>query len=130
MTDQKACPAPALDRTATTAQLNDSLRQNLIHPGHNRVVMTRSVQELIGDISLFRNYQARAELLRAICDYDAFGPDMNPHGERDFGRFEFCRAALYWKIDYYDRALEYGSSDPADPDVTTRVLTILLSSEY
>jgi len=102
MTDQKACPAPALDRTATTAQLNDSLRQNLIHPGHNRVVMTRGVQELIGDISLFRNFQARAELLRAICDYDAFGPDMNPHGERDFGRFEFCGAALYWKIDLYE----------------------------
>ena len=31
---------------------------------------------------------------------------------------------------YYDRALDFGSPDPADPDVTARVLTILLTSEY
>ncbi|MFZ2980823.1 MAG: DUF3768 domain-containing protein, partial [Sphingobium sp.] len=31
---------------------------------------------------------------------------------------------------YYDRALTYGSPDPTDPDVTTRVLTLLLTHEY
>ncbi len=30
----------------------------------------------------------------------------------------------FWKIEYYDRATEMGSPDPADPAVTTRVLTI------
>lgn len=130
MTDRQASPAPAPDHTAAIAHLNDSLRQNLTQPGHNRVVMTLGIRELIGDVSLFRNFHAQAELLRAIRDYDDFGPDVNPHGERDFGRFEFRGAALYWKIDYYDRALEFGSPDPADPDVTARVLTILLTSEY
>jgi hypothetical protein len=130
MSEDQAAPAPAPDRTQTIAQLNDALRQHLTQPGHNRVVMTIGVQDLIGDVSLFRNFHAQAELLRNIREFYAFGPDVDPHGERDFGRFEFRDAALYWKIDYYDRALEYGSLDPANPDVTTRVLTILLSSEY
>ncbi len=130
MPDHKAAPIQARDRIATIAQLNDTLRHNLTQPGHNRVVMTVGLQDLIGDISLFRNFHARAELLRAIRDHQDFGPDVDPHGERDFGRIAFRDAALYWKIDYYDRALEYGSSDPADPAVTTRVLTIMLTSEY
>lgn len=130
MSDHHAAPAPVPDRTAAIATLNDALRQNLTQPGSNRVVMTLGVQDLIGDVSLFRNFHAQAELLRSIRDYDAFGPDVDPHGERDFGRFEFRSAALYWKIDYYDRALEYGSPDPSDPALTTRVLTILLTSEY
>jgi len=130
MPEQNVSPAPASDRIATIAHLNDTLRQNLTQPGHNRVVMTIGIQELIGDVSLFRNFHAQAELLRTIRDHDDFGPDVNPHGERDFGRIEFRSAALYWKIDYFDRALEFGSPDPADPSLTTRVLTILLTSEY
>lgn len=55
---------------------------------------------------------------------------MNPHGERDFGRLEYRDAVLYRKIDYYDRNLEFGSSDPTNPDITTRVLTLLLTDEY
>jgi hypothetical protein len=31
---------------------------------------------------------------------------------------------------YYDRKTEFGSSDPADPAVTTRVLTIMRADEY
>src|SRR3546814_1441204 len=82
--------------------------------------MTAGVADLIGDTILFRGFQRRAELLRTVRDYDAFGPNVDPHGERDFGRFEFAGETLYWKIDYYDRALTYGSTDPTDPDVTTR----------
>jgi len=117
-------------RVATIARLNDALRQSIHSPGINQVVMTAGVADLIGDTSLFRGFQRRAELLRTVRDYDAFGPDVDPHGERDFGRFEFAGEPLYWKIDYYDRALTYGSPDPTDPDVTTRVLTLLLTHEY
>ncbi|MCP5386899.1 MAG: DUF3768 domain-containing protein [Novosphingobium sp.] len=31
---------------------------------------------------------------------------------------------------YYDPSLTYGSDDPADPAQTTRVLTVMLTSEY
>ena len=36
----------------------------------------------------------------------------------------------FFKIDYYDKNTEFGSPDPADPAVTTRVLTIMRADEY
>jgi len=39
-------------------------------------------------------------------------------------------SAAFRKIDYYDRATEAGSPDPADPAVTTRVLTLMRADEY
>jgi hypothetical protein len=62
--------------------------------------------------------------------FDAFTPDNDPHGERDFGAFEEGGERIFWKIDYYDRTLRAGSEDPSDPRQTVRVLTIILASEY
>jgi hypothetical protein len=59
--------------------------------------------------------------------FDAFTPDNDPYGEHDFGSFEHNGIRVFWKIDYYDRNLEYGSEDPSDPAQTTRVLTIMLA---
>lgn len=130
MPDTKASrPSQPVAKPTITA-LNDALRANITNPGHDRIVMTAGVAALIGDVSLFCCFHKRAELLRTVRDFDTFATDNDPHGEHDFGRFAFDGATLYWKIDYYDRALDYGSDDPADPEVTTRVLTILLADEY
>jgi Protein of unknown function (DUF3768) len=56
-----------------------------------------------------------------------FTADNDPHGEHDFGSFQAAGEAFFWKIDYYDRDLMFGSEDPADPDKTTRVLNIMPS---
>ena len=119
---------PVAERTI--AGLNDALRADITNPGHNRIVMTAGVATLIGDVSLFRCFHKRAELLRTVRDFDTFSADNDPHGEHDFGRVAFDDVTLFLKIDYYDRAMEYGSENPANPDVTTRVLTILLAEEY
>jgi hypothetical protein len=118
------------ERIARVAQLNDELRRSIHSSGRNQVVMTAGVAALIGDVALFRGFRRRAEIIRVVRDYDNFTPDNDPIGEHDFGRFEFEDAILYWKIDYYDLDLTYGSPDAANPDVTTRVRTILLAEEY
>ena len=46
------------------------------------------------------------------------------------GSFELCGRKFFWKIDYYDRAMEHGSENPTDPEQTTRVMTVMLASEY
>lgn len=59
-----------------------------------------------------------------------FSEDNDPHGERDFGAFEYNGQRIFWKIDYYARDLMHGSENPADPKQTVRVLTIMLAEEY
>ena len=54
----------------------------------------------------------------------------DPHGEHDFGSFEIAGQKFFWKLDYFDAEMKYGSEDPADPSKTTRVLTITFASEY
>ncbi len=63
-------------------------------------------------------------------DFEDFTADNDPYGEHDFGAFQLGGEKLFWKIDYYDLALEMGSPDPADPAVTRRILTIMLAEEY
>ena len=70
------------------------------------------------------------DLLKALASYDRFDPDNDPHGERDFGDLELFGSDLLWKIDYYDREMRYGSSDPANAAHATRVLTVMLACEY
>jgi hypothetical protein len=36
----------------------------------------------------------------------------------------------FFKVDCYDKTMEYGSEDPANPEVTTRVLTIGTAGDY
>jgi hypothetical protein len=44
--------------------------------------------------------------------------------------FEVKGRRYFFKVDYYDKSLEFGSEDPADPAQTTRVLTIGEASDY
>ena len=130
MAEQTSTPERRETDHRAIAQLNDHLRAHLTRPGHNRVVMTAGIAELIGDTSLFRGFHKRAELLRTVRDFERFDRDNDPHGHRDLGAFEFEGVRCLWKIDYYDRDLAFGSEDPADPLKTTRVLTILRADEW
>lgn len=111
------------------ARLNDWLREHITSPGNNRVVMTSGIATLIGDVTLFRGFRKRAELLRAVRDFDAFDRGIDPYGEHDMGAFEFEETPCLWKIDYYNLDLTAGSENPADPFETVRVLTIMCADE-
>lgn len=130
MADPHKDSSPRGSRADAIARLNDALRQNMAAPGHHRVMMTPGVADLIGDTSLFRGFRRRAELLRAIRDFDGFGRDADPYGECDFGSLPFEGATIFWKIDYYNLTLDGGAEDPANAQTTVRVLTIMLASEY
>ena len=70
------------------------------------------------------------------CDPWRFSPsatftkDNDPHGEHDFGSFEIEGETYFFKLDYYALDMDGGSEDPADPEKTTRVLTIMRADEY
>jgi hypothetical protein len=99
--------------------LNDAMRTTF---QGGRFVMTVGVQTLGNDVVTAAISQVRG--------FDRFTSDNDPHGEHDFGSFELCGTEFFFKIDYYDERMEYGSEDPSDPSRTTRVLTLMLASEY
>jgi len=82
----------------------------------------------LGVIALGRAKQLA--ILDAVAAFDGFDADNDPYGEGDFGALEVEGERLFFKIDYFDRGLTAHSPDPADPPITTRVLTIMLAEEY
>jgi hypothetical protein len=70
------------------------------------------------------------ETLRRVRDFDMFTRDNDPFDEHDMGVLDVAGERIMWKIDYYDLQRRFGSRDPADPAMTTRILTIMLASEY
>ena len=103
------------------AKLNDQSRTNW-GTKNTRVVITQGVQAF--------SEKEQSEVFERVRTFDDFSEDNDPHKERDFGNFTYAGQKLFWKVDYYNLELDGGSPDPADPDVTMRVLTILLASEY
>ena len=71
-----------------------------------------------------------AEIVSKVRLFNVFNEDNDPHGEHDFGIIQHQGQSVYFKIDYYDKEVLYGSEDPSDPEVTTRVMTIMFSYEY
>jgi hypothetical protein len=74
--------------------------------------------------------EAVARIVKTIAVYDDFCHANDPYGEHDFGSFEADGQRIFFKIDYYDKALNAHSPDPSDPSVTERVITIMLAEEY
>src|SRR2546421_8640111 len=99
--------------------LNDELRHNILA---GRAVMTPGIAAL--------GCEAVQRLVKTIATFDEFCTANDPHGEHDFGAFEFDGTPVMFKIDYYDRDLQFHSPDPADPAVTQRVISIMLATEY
>ena len=68
--------------------------------------------------------------LEAVAADETFTPDTDPHGDHGFGTVCVDGAAVSWRIDLFDLAFRFGSPRPDDPEVTTRVLTIMLPEDY
>ena len=128
--------ATAREQTARIARLNDLAR--------SAMGVACTAVATIGFRSLPPSDQSRVREL--IETFDAFDEENDPHGERDFGCIyqlgngrwtterprvpDDERERVFWKLDCYDRDFRFGSEDAANPAITRRVLTIMLSDEY
>lgn len=101
------------------ALLNDAFRSTF---RGGKVMVTSGVDELPDCV--------KAEALLRVANFSDFTADNDPHDEHDFGSFNLVGRKFFWKIDCYDQDMQYGSEDPSDPKRTTRVLTLMLASEY
>jgi len=106
-------------KTDCIRELNDAFRRTFVG---GAFMITQGVEAMPLD--------QRRSLLQKIRSFDAFNNGNDPHQEHDFGSIDEAGVRCFFKIDYYDRKTEFGSPDPADPTVTTRVMTIMLAEEY
>jgi hypothetical protein len=105
--------------TNKIAQLNDQFRRTF---SGGQVMTTASISEL--------DVISQAKIFKLVREFDNFTESNDPYGEHDFGTITLNNQKIFWKIDCYDKTMEFGSENPADPSVTTRVLTIMFASEY
>lgn len=107
------------EQAAQIAHLNDAFRTTLMG---GQVMLTAGIQAL----PELTHYA----MFKAVQTFNDFSTDNDPYGEHDFGAFDIDGQRFFWKIDYYDPTLTFGSENPADPLQTKRVLTIMLADEY
>ena len=99
--------------------LNDELRRT---GAGGKTYLTRNLIE--------KGAEFVAKATAAVRDFDDFTNDNDPWQEHDCATLDVDGETVMFKIDCYDLDMEHGSPDPADPRLTTRVLTIMLASDY
>ena len=100
-------------------ELNDTFRQSFVG---GQVMLTQGVAALTGE--------TRTALLAQVQTFDHFDSANDPYGEHDFGSIEVGGMKFFWKMDYFDLAMNQHSVDPANAEATVRVLTIMRADEY
>ncbi len=75
-----------------------------------------------------RKFLTKAKV--AVAHYDNFTREADFTNEHSFGKVEVDGQQVVFQIFYYDSSMRMESSDPSNPKITTRVLVIMLESEY
>ena len=99
--------------------LNDNLRKSFIG---GRVILTQGIN--------VKTPRDIARILAKVRNFNNFTKANDPYNEHDFGSFDYNGEKIYWKIDYYDKDYQFYSEDPSNQNITNRVLTVMLASEY
>lgn len=99
--------------------LNDHLR--CLHRG-GMVVISRGIAAM--------PRTAWADIIVAVAKFDGFNSDNDPYAEHDCASVDVDGLPVIFKIDYFDPSLLHHSDDPTDPNVTKRIMTIMLAEEY
>ena len=107
------------DHATKIRTLNDQFRRT---GRGGRIMLTQGIQAL--------GQKAVEEIIAKVRAFDQFNEGNDPYQEHDFGKVVHGTETVLFKIDYYDGAMEFGSPDPSDPAVTTRVMTVMTAEEY
>src|SRR5260370_41423017 len=105
--------------TARIRELNCAFRKT---SASGKMVMSANVAAL--------PEMVRASALIKVAEFTDFTLEDDPHGEHDFLSFEHCNRTFFWKCDCHNKEMDGGSEDPADPEKTTRVGTLMLAEDY
>ncbi len=109
--------------TRTVQRANDSFRRgDPSIPG--QWVITQGLSAMLKETG-----RVPLEVIETVRAFEKFTEDNDPYKTHEFGSFEFQGETCFWKIDLYDNDLRYGSPEPTDLSVTTRVMTVFLASE-
>ena len=101
------------------ATLNDNFRKTFTGC---QVLLTAGIAAI--------SSEDKANIISMVQNFNDFTPSNDVYGEHDFLSIDYKGNKIFAKIDYYDLNYEFMSENPANPDITNRVLTILLSCEY
>ena len=101
------------------ATLNDKFRRSFIN---GEVLLSAGIAAM--------DAEDKANIISLVQNFNDFTPSNDVYGEHDFLSIDYKGNKIFAKIDYYDLNYEFMSENPANPDITNRVLTILLSCEY
>ena len=88
-------------RALRIRHLNDAFRTTLVG---GKTFITPGVSALGPELS--------TAAISAVRSFGEFSSDNDPYGEHDFGAITIGDEKLFWKIDYYDLSMDFGSNDP------------------
>lgn len=101
------------------ATLNDKFRKSFIG---GEVLLSAGIAAM--------SSEDKANIVSMVQNFNDFTPSNDVYGEHDFLSIDYKGNKIFAKIDYYDLNYEFMSENPANPDITNRVLTIMLAEEY
>ena len=111
--------ATVLSFPSPIARLNDQFRTTFVG---GRISISAGIHAL--------PEATQIDILTAVQDFSGFTEEDDPHDEHDYGLFVVDGHECMFKIGYYDKSLEHMSKDAANPEVTTRILTVMLAIEH
>ena len=97
--------------------LNDNFRKSF---NSGKVLLTTGINA--------KSQNEVAEILNQVRCFNNFTKANDPYNEHDFGSFDYNGEKIFWKIDYYNKDYRYLSENPSNPEVTNRVMTIMLQA--
>lgn len=110
--------------TEQIRKLNDEFRQSIFTSAPKGEIFMTSGVDMLSPVQ-------KISLLNKVSTFNDFDTERNdPYGEHDFGSIEFNKTKYFFKIDYYNKDMTSGSVNPANPQITRRVLTVMRADEY